>query len=136
MALEGNPADGSTGRGSIEVDQKNGGSFGYGARHGAEPGRFSGDYRAWQERTKSNLVLPKHLPMRGAVNQRQTGRQHYYEYTLKGGRGRNVASRFSYYGFRYIQVEGAVLKGQKKNPQKLPVIKTYSHALFITRLVM
>ena len=30
--------------------------------------------------------------------------------------------RFSYYGFRYIQVEGAVLKGQK-NPQKLPVLK-------------
>jgi alpha-L-rhamnosidase len=30
--------------------------------------------------------------------------------------------RFSYYGFRYIQVEGAVLKGQK-NPFRLPVIQ-------------
>lgn len=33
-----------------------------------------------------------------------------------------MASPFSYYGYRYIQVEGAVLKGQK-NPGKLPVLK-------------
>lgn len=57
-----------------------------------------------------------------AVNQQQTGRQHYYTYTLKGNKNETWHPRFSYYGFRYIQVEGAVLKGQK-NPDKLPVIQ-------------
>ena len=57
-----------------------------------------------------------------AANQRQTGRQHYYTYTIKGNKNETWHPRFSYYGFRYIQVEGAVLKGQK-NPDKLPVIQ-------------
>ncbi len=57
-----------------------------------------------------------------AANQRQTGRQHYYTYTLKSNKPETWHPRFSYYGFRYIQVEGAVLKGQK-NPKKLPVIQ-------------
>ena len=58
-----------------------------------------------------------------AVNQRQTGRQHYYTYTLKGDGTEEVwHPRFSYYGFRYIQVEGAVMKGDR-NPHKLPVLK-------------
>ena len=56
-----------------------------------------------------------------AANQRQTGRQHYYTYTLKGDKRETWHPRFSYYGFRYIQLEGAVLKGQK-NPDKLPVV--------------
>lgn len=57
-----------------------------------------------------------------AADQRQTGRQHYYTYILKGNKNETWHPRFSYYGFRYIQVEGAVLKGQK-NPDKLPVIQ-------------
>lgn len=71
---------------------------------------------------KVTLLVAEALTDEGAVNQRQTGRQHYYEYTLKGEGDETWHPRFSYYGFRYIQVEGAVLKGQK-NPQKLPVIK-------------
>lgn len=58
----------------------------------------------------------------GAVDQRQTGRPHYYTYILKGEGDETWHPRFSYYGFRYIQVEGAVLKGDK-NPRKLPVLK-------------
>lgn len=58
----------------------------------------------------------------GAVDQRQTGRPHYYTYILKGEGNETWHPRFSYYGFRYIQVEGAVLKGEK-NPRKLPVLK-------------
>ncbi len=57
-----------------------------------------------------------------AINQRHTGRQHFYTYTLKGGKAETWHPRFSYYGFRYIMVEGAVVKGQK-NPDKLPVIE-------------
>jgi len=58
----------------------------------------------------------------GAVDQRQTGRPHFYTYILKGGGDETWHPRFSYYGFKYIQVEGAVLKGDK-NPRRLPVLK-------------
>ena len=71
---------------------------------------------------KVTLIVAEALTEEGACNQRQTGRQHYYEYILKGEGDEIWHPRFSYYGFRYIQVEGAVLKGQK-NPQKLPVLK-------------
>ena len=71
---------------------------------------------------KVTILVAEALTPENAVNQRQTGRQHYYTYTLKGDGVETWHPRFSYYGFRYIQVEGAVLKGQK-NPQKLPVIQ-------------
>ena len=58
---------------------------------------------------KITLLVSESLTDEGACNQRQTGRQHYYEYTLKGGGSGDFGTpRFSYYGFRYIQVEGAV----------------------------
>jgi hypothetical protein len=68
------------------------------------------------------LVVGEALTPEGAPDQRQTGRQHLYHYTLKGGSDETWHPRFSYYGFRYIQVEGAVLKGDA-NPRNLPVIK-------------
>lgn len=71
---------------------------------------------------KVTLIVAEALTDEGACNQCQTGRQHYYEYTLKGEGDETWHPRFSYYGYRYIQVEGAVLKGQK-NPGKLPVLK-------------
>lgn len=71
---------------------------------------------------KITLLVAEALTDEGACNQRQTGRQHYYEYTLKGEGDETWHPRFSYYGFRYIQVEGAVLKGEK-NPDRLPVVK-------------
>lgn len=67
------------------------------------------------------LFVGERLFPEGCVDQRMTGRQHYYEYTLKGDRMEVWHPRFSYYGFRYIQVEGAVLEGQP-NPQDLPVL--------------
>lgn len=71
---------------------------------------------------KITLVVAEALTEEGACNQRQTGRQHYYEYILKGEGDETWHPRFSYYGYRYIQIEGAVLKGGK-NPHKLPVLK-------------
>ena len=58
---------------------------------------------------KITLLVSESLTDEGACNQRQTGRQHYYEYTLKGEGVETWHPRFSYYGFRYIQVEGAVM---------------------------
>ncbi|MDR3118215.1 MAG: glycoside hydrolase family 78 protein [Mediterranea sp.] len=57
-----------------------------------------------------------------AVDQRRTGSPHYYEYTLKGGGDETWHPRFAYYGFRYIQVEGAAPQGDP-NPAGLPVLK-------------
>lgn len=71
---------------------------------------------------KVTILVGEALTDENAVNQRQTGRQYYYTYTLKGDGVETWHPRFTYYGFRYIQVEGAVLKGEK-NPDKLPVIQ-------------
>ena len=48
------------------------------------------------------------LDANGLVNQRQTGRPHYYTYTLRGEHQESWHPRFSYYSFRYLQVEGDV----------------------------
>lgn len=72
---------------------------------------------------KVTMLASEGLNKYGACDQRQTGRQHYYEYTLSGEGKETWHPRFSYYGFRYIQVEGAVLEGQQ-NPQSLPVISS------------
>ncbi len=77
---------------------------------------------------KITLIVSERLTPQGACDQSQTGRQHYYEYTLKGKDSNDKTDsletwqpRFSYYGFQYIQVEGAVLEGQP-NPLQLPII--------------
>ena len=79
---------------------------------------------------KITLLVSEKLTPQGACDQRQTGRQHYYEYTIGNysppyregqGGGSSWHPRFSYYGFRYIQVEGAVWEGEP-NPDSLPVL--------------
>jgi len=74
---------------------------------------------------KVTLFVAEKLTRQGVCDQRQTGRQHYYEYTLKGDGVETWHPFFSYYGFRYIQVEGAVLEGEP-NPNGLPVLKRLS----------
>ncbi len=68
------------------------------------------------------MLVSEGLTDEGAANQRQTGRQHYYTYTLRSDQPETWHPRFSYYGFRYIQIEGAVLAGQP-NPDGLPVVE-------------
>lgn len=87
---------------------------------------------------KVTLIVSERLTAQGACDQSQTGRPHYYEYTLNGKSGGEAEPafsfltsssaptetwhpRFSYYGFRYIQVEGAVMEGEP-NPDGLPVL--------------
>ncbi len=56
------------------------------------------------------------------VSQKQSGKSHYYEYTLGSDKAETYRPRFAYYGFRYIRVEGAVYKGEP-NDNNLPVVK-------------
>jgi alpha-L-rhamnosidase len=53
--------------------------------------------------TPAELVTNKKL-----ANQNATGNPYYYSYTLKGDGVETWRPRFTYYGFRYVQVEGAV----------------------------
>ena len=57
----------------------------------------------------------------GLITQDAVGSPVYFNYTLKGGGTESWQPQFVYYGFRYIQVEGAVPEGQP-NPEGLPVI--------------
>ena len=50
-----------------------------------------------------------------SANQRATGRPHYYTYVLKGDGKETWQPRFSYYGFRYIQVDGGVPASENKD---------------------
>lgn len=57
----------------------------------------------------------------GHVSQKQTGRPYYLSYTLRGGT-ETWHPRFTYYGYRYIALEGAVMAGDA-NKEGLPVVK-------------
>lgn len=54
------------------------------------------------------LIPGETLTKDGLVNQKQTGRPHYYTYILRGERRETWHPRFSYYGYRYLQVEGDI----------------------------
>ena len=53
------------------------------------------------------LIPGELLNADGAVSQQSSGRPQWYTYTLKGEGVERWRPRFSYYGFRYVQVEGA-----------------------------
>jgi hypothetical protein len=57
------------------------------------------------------LVPGELLDQRGLVNQRSSGGPVSFAYTLKGNGRETWSPRFSYYGFRYLQVEGACPAG-------------------------
>ena len=56
------------------------------------------------------------------ANQSASGAPFYFTYTLRGGWSVETwQPQFTYYGFRYVEVENAVPAGEE-NPDKLPVI--------------
>ncbi|MGD0653748.1 MAG: family 78 glycoside hydrolase catalytic domain [Thermoguttaceae bacterium] len=55
-------------------------------------------------------LVPGELLSNGQVNQSSSGRPAYFQYTLKGEGREEWAPRFSYYGFRWVQVQGAAPK--------------------------
>ncbi len=62
----------------------------------------------------------------GLVNQAATGSPHIYQYILKGNGVEKWHPQFTYYGFRYIQVEGATPKGENgiANQSIISVVKS------------
>lgn len=76
------------------------------------------------------LYLSETLTAQGTCNQKQSGSPYYLTYTLSGkgeksSDGKRIETwhpHFTYYGYRYIQVEGAVMKGDE-NPDGKPVIE-------------
>lgn len=67
------------------------------------------------------IVPAELLKEDGTANQRATGSPVYFDYILKGDGVETWQPRFSYYGFRYLQVERAVLAGRANN-ENLPVL--------------
>ena len=57
----------------------------------------------------------------GKVSQRQSGSPHTYSYTLKGDGIEVWCPEFSYYGFQYIQIDGAVMSPSDKTDKPLMV---------------
>lgn len=57
----------------------------------------------------------------GTANQKAVGSPCYFTYVLKGHGTETWQPRFTYYGFRYLQVEGGV-PSEENNPEKLPVL--------------
>jgi alpha-L-rhamnosidase len=57
----------------------------------------------------------------GSVSQRATGSPVYFQYILKGEGTETWQPRFSYYGFRYVQVEGGVVENGSDTIKK-PVL--------------
>ena len=68
------------------------------------------------------VIIPGELlDEKGFVTQRATGSPYLLKYRLKGGGAEEWQPDFTYYGYRYLQVEGAVPAG-RENPGSLPVI--------------
>ena len=64
-----------------------------------------------QRGQRLKLTPGETLTQDSLVNQKQTGRPHYYTYTLRGDTATGNETwhpRFSYYSFRYLQVEGDI----------------------------
>lgn len=66
-------------------------------------------------------VYPGELLKDGLVTQKASGGPYYFEYVLKGDGEEIWEPRFSYYGFRYLELRGGVPK-QKNSSNKLPQI--------------
>jgi len=64
--------------------------------------------------TPAELLSPD-----GRPNQKASGEPYRWTYTLRGGGEETWSPRFTYYGFRYVQVEGALPDGQE-GPADLP----------------
>lgn len=86
---------------------------------------FSGIIRAKIKGDKGETVIfrPAELLNKNqTVNQSASGSPYYFKYTVGGNQqAESWQPRFSYYGFRYVQLEGAVPAG-KENPEHLPEI--------------
>jgi len=65
------------------------------------------------------LIPGELLSADGSVSQRSSGGPQWFSYTLKAAGNEQWHPRFSYYGFRYVQVEGAGASGETGKPRIL-----------------
>jgi alpha-L-rhamnosidase len=73
-------------------------------------------------RGSSVKIIPGELlTPQGLVTQRSSGRPEWFQYTLKGHGVETWHPKFSYYGFRYLQIEGATRNPQEKGTTPLLV---------------
>jgi hypothetical protein len=88
---------------------------------------FSGIIRVSVKSEKSRTILfhPAELLKNDSTfTQRATGGPFYFSYTTKGnGQTEHWQPQFTYYGFRYVEVDGAVPAGED-NPDRLPEIES------------
>ena len=70
---------------------------------------------------KIKITPAELLDDQGLVVQKAVGTPVYFNYTLKGKGIENWQPQFMYYGFRYIQIEGAVPQTENK-PGNLPLM--------------
>ena len=75
--------------------------------------------------TTVKLIPGELLNKDGLVWQRSSGGPQWFSYTLRGGGNETWHPRFSYYGFRYVQVEGGArvvsLRGEAVHSTSQPV---------------
>lgn len=69
------------------------------------------------------MITGELLDTQGLVSQRSSGSPVWFAYTLKGQGTEVWSPRFSYSGFRYVQVEGAIPAGQANTSSYLPNIQ-------------
>lgn len=72
------------------------------------------------------------LDDRGRVSQRSSGGPMWFSYTLKGGGAEHWQPRFTYYGFRYVQVEGAAPADAANVPADTPRIEQLAGEFLFT----
>ncbi len=75
------------------------------------------------EKGKQIRLLPGELlDKNGLINQKASGEPYLLAYTLKGHGEEKWQPRFTYYGARYVQVEGGVPSGESPSPSNLPLL--------------
>ena len=79
-----------------------------------------------QRGQKVKIWVAETLRDDGLISQKQTGKPHYYVYTLKGDGEETWHPRFSYYSFQFIQIEGAVMSDAANTEGKPIVSKVQS----------
>ncbi|MDR0845590.1 MAG: glycoside hydrolase family 78 protein [Tannerella sp.] len=65
----------------------------------------------------------------GKVSQKQSGSPHFYSYTLKGEEIEEWFPEFSYYGFQYIQIDGADVLSSVGTDKPL-IVDVKSHFIY------
>lgn len=77
-------------------------------------------------------ISPSETLRNGKINQGPTGSPYYWQYTLRGEEsGETWQPRFTYYGQRYVLVDGAV-PPDAENPDGLPVLQNMDGRLICT----